>query len=242
MPIKEILVHLDHNDRSQTQLNVAVSLALWHQAHLTGVYATSHPFSAGPRADSPSQFAEVESCFKQKTSAAGIAADWLCADATGLHAGVSERLLLQAYYADLVIVGQGGQSSSRRNSPADLPEQLALGAGRPVLVIPKSGEFKTVGQRILLAWRGGRASSSALNDAIPFLAQAKQVNLLMVNPGEHFEKQTLSLSAYLGHHGITAAVDKLSADDVHVGDILLNQACDLGSDMVVLGVHANRKK
>lgn len=241
MSMKEILVHLDNTDRCQAKLDVAISLALRHRAHLTGVYATSHPFSAAPRADSPSRMTEVESCFRQKTSAAGIAADWICSDAAGLHAGVTERLILQAYYTDLVIVGQAGQTSRSLSSPADLPEQLALGAGRPVLVIPKSGDFNSVGERILLAWRGGRASSSALNDAIPFLAQAQQVNLLMVNPGEYFEKQADNLCTYLGHHGVTASVDRLSAADVHAGNILLNQACDLGIDLVVLGVVAHRR-
>ncbi|HEY5673352.1 MAG TPA: universal stress protein [Malonomonas sp.] len=241
MPIKEILIHLDNIDSCQTRLDVAISLSLNHQAHLTGVYATSHPFSAAPRADAPSQVAEVEACFRQKTAAAQMTAGWFCADAAGLHAGVSERLLLQAYYADLIIVGQGGQSAKSLNSPADLPERLVLGAGRPVLVIPNSGEFKTVGEKILLAWRGGQASSSALNNAIPFLELAQQVNVLMVNPGEHFEKQAANLSTYLGYHGVAATIDRLSADDVRAGDILLNQACDLEIDLVVLGVHAGRR-
>ncbi|NIN36209.1 MAG: universal stress protein [Gammaproteobacteria bacterium] len=38
-----------------------------------------------------------------------------------------------------------------------------------------------------------------------------------------------------------ASVDRLSVDDVHAGDVLLNQACDLGVDMVVLGVVAHKR-
>ncbi len=93
----------------------------------------------------------------------------------------------------------------------------------------------------MLAWRGGRASARALNDAIHFLEQARQVSLLMVNPDENFEQQAASLCAYLGHHGVTATIDRLFAEDVRAGDILLNQACDLGIDLVVMGGVAQKK-
>ncbi|MCF6178217.1 MAG: universal stress protein [Geopsychrobacter sp.] len=241
MPIKEILVHLDNSDRCQTRLEVAISLGLKHQAHLTGLYATPPPYYAVNWVDPPPAVVAMEARFSEMTSAAGLAADLICTDAPGLIASVNERVILQAYYADLVIVGQTDPSAGSLRNPDDLPEQLALSAGRPVLVIPRFGEFKTVGQRILLAWRGGRASSRALNDAIPFLEQAKQVTLSMVNPDEQFETQAKKLCTYLARHGTKAAIDKLSAENIRVGDVLLNQTCDLGIDLVVLGVFAQRR-
>ena len=42
MSMKEILVHLDNTDRCQTRLDVAISLTLTHQAHLTGVMRLLH--------------------------------------------------------------------------------------------------------------------------------------------------------------------------------------------------------
>jgi nucleotide-binding universal stress UspA family protein len=242
MSMKEILVHLDNSDRCQARLEVAITLASRCQAHLTGIYATAHPFSAAPRADSPPRVAEIESGFRQRAETAGIATDWLNADATKLVEGVSERLLLQSHFADLSIVGQADPAAGSHSAPVDLPEQLVLGSGRPVLVIPRTGAFETIGQRVMLAWRGGMASSRALNDAIPLLEKAKQVNLLMVNPEEYFEKQAGKLNRYLAHHGISASIDKLSAEDIRVGDILLNQACDLEIDLVIMGVFAHRKR
>lgn len=241
MSMKEILVHLDNTDRCQTRLDVAISLALSHQAHLTGVYATPPPYYAVHWVDPPPEVVETETRFKQMAASAGIATSWICTDAPGLIASVSERLVSQAYFADLVIVGQGDQAVRGFKTASDLPERLVLGIGRPVLIIPRFGEFKTVGQKIMLAWRGGKASSRGLNDAIHFLEQAKQVNLLMVNPGDNFEVQADRLCTYMGHHGVTASVDRLSVEDVRAGDVLLNQACDLGIDLVVLGVVAHRR-
>jgi nucleotide-binding universal stress UspA family protein len=239
--MKEILVHLDHTDRCLTRLDVAISLALSHKAHLTGVYATPPPYYAVHWVDPPPEVVETETRFKEMVTTAGISADWICTDAPGLVSSVIERLISQAYFADLVIVGQADQNTNSVRTPSDLPERLVLGVGRPVLVIPRFGEFNTAGQKIMLAWRGGKASSRALNDAIHFLEEAQQVNLLMVNPGEDFETQAGSLCTYMGHHGVTASVDRLSVEDVHTGDVLLNQASDLGIDLVVLGVVAHRR-
>jgi nucleotide-binding universal stress UspA family protein len=241
MPIKEILVHLDNSDRCRIRLEVAISLVLKHQAHLTGIYATPPPYYAVNWVDSPAEEVAVETRFREMTTAAGIAADWICTDAPGLIASVSERLILQAYYADLVIVGQTDPTAANVRTLGDIPEQLALGAGRPVLVIPRFGALETLGQRIMLAWRGGRASSRALNDALPFLQQARQVRLAMVNPDEQFEQQAHKLTGYLDLHGTRASVDRLFADNIRAGDVLLNQACDLGIDLMVLGVVANRR-
>lgn len=239
--MKEILVHLDNTDRCQTRLNVAVSLSITHQAHLTGFYATPPPYYAVNWVDPPPEIAEMEKRFREQTSSAGIAADWICTDELGLTSSVSDRMALQAHYADLVIVGQADPLGGSQRKYNDLAERMALGTGRPVLVIPRFGDFETVGQRVMLAWRGGKASARALNDAIHFLEEAQQVNLLMVNPGDHFEAHADSLCAYMGHHDVVATVDRLSVVDVHAGSVLLNQACDLGVDMVVLGVVAHRR-
>ncbi len=241
MSMKEILVHLDDTDRCLTRLDVAISLALRHQAHLTGVYATPPPYYAVHWVDPPPEVVETEIRFKQMAATVGIANDWICTDAPGLVASVSERLIAQAFFADLVIVDQADQRASGSRTTFDLPERLVLGIGRPVLVLPRFGEFKTVGQKIMFAWRGGKASSRGLNDAIHFLEEAREVNLLMVNPGENFETQADKICTYMSHHGVTASVDRLSVEDVQAGDVLLNQACDMGIDLVVLGVVAHRR-
>ncbi len=241
MFLKEILVHLDHTPRCQARLDVAISLAQKHRAHLTGLFATSHPYFAARRTDSQPALAEAESLFRQKAAQAEVAADWLNPDPEEVMAGVADRVILHAYYADLVILGQADPGSGGLSVPFDLPERVALGAGRPVLVVPHSGEFKSVGERVMVAWRGGRASSRALNDAIPFLVQAQQIHLMMVNPLEHFEQEARNLCTYLARHGIKATSDRLSANEVRAGDILLNQACDLGIDLMVLGVFSHRR-
>ncbi|WP_322114293.1 universal stress protein [Aquabacterium sp. A7-Y] len=50
-------------------------------------------------------------------------------------------------------------------------------SGRPVLVLPYSGSFAGLGQKVLVAWNGSRESARALSDALPLLRRAREVHL-----------------------------------------------------------------
>jgi nucleotide-binding universal stress UspA family protein len=232
--MKAILVHLDDTARCRTRLEIAAFLARRFNAHLTGFYATSGPYFAPDRVITETLPNATESLFTEKT--AGLSSSWLNAGAGDGAGGATDRTIRQAFYADLVIVGQADAGSGQRSVPLDFPERLVLGAGRPVLVIPNTGEFRAIGERVMVAWRGGKASSRALNDALPFLAGASEVHISMVNPRGTFEKEGEDLCNFLARHGIRALADQISANDVSAGNILLNQACDLGIDLIVLGV------
>ena len=63
-------------------------------------------------------------------------------------------------FVDLVILGQ--HDPNQPLLPSDLPEQVILYSGRPVLVVPNSGTFDTVGERIVVAWNAGREAARAI--------------------------------------------------------------------------------
>jgi nucleotide-binding universal stress UspA family protein len=236
MTLKEILVHLDNTPRCRVRLDVAIALARQHNAHLSGLYATDSPYYSTHRAEDDPAVREAELLFRELTGRADIAADWTCAMAADPVVGFCDRLIRHAYYADLIVLGQGDTKTVNRSVPNHLPRKVAMGAGRPVLIIPNGGVFQSVGNRAVVAWRGGKASSRALHDAIPLLRHARAVSVVWVNPADGFETETTKLCAYLARHGINATVEKVRADDVGIGDVLLNEACDLEADLVVLGI------
>ena len=57
---------------------------------------------------------------------------------------------VHARYADLTVLGQVDPDNPIGAS--DLPEQVILGSGRPVIVVPYAGRFKRIGQRVMVAW------------------------------------------------------------------------------------------
>jgi hypothetical protein len=113
---------------------------------------------------------------------------------------------LHARYADLTVVGQGIDLKDAPYDVASLPAELALGVGRPVLVVPRYGTFATVGERVLIAWNGSREATRAVHDALPLLKLAKAVTVLPIDPecdtGDRMPSADIAL--HLARHGVAA--------------------------------------
>lgn len=235
MSLKAILVHLDNSPRCHQRLELAIDLSARHNAHLSGYFASS---TSGYRlADESLNDPGLRDLFRQRTSEAGVKAEWIdSAKVDPVTLSLVDKLILHSYYADLVIVGQFEGGRVNRGLPADFPERIALSSGRPILVIPRFGEFTKVGERVMVAWRGGRASSRALLDAVPLLRMADHVSLVLVNPLDTSETEMRNLSAYMIRNEIAATCRRVVAENLSVGNILLNQTCDLGADLLVVGL------
>ena len=244
MALADILVHIDSTPNCAARLEVAIRLAQRHQASLTGLYVIAHQYYE-PRQQGTVEaaVAAARSLFDAGTSGAGIEAQWHCVDWSVVGVSVAEILNHHAHHTDLVFVGQTLPGAASKGFPAGLPERLILGAGRPVLVVPYAGNFPTVGERVLVAWKDGRESTRAVNDALPLLKGARQVNLLAVNSSADFAADGESLCAaiclHLARHGVTANPDKVLAATASVGDTLLNRAFEEGFDLLVMGAYAH---
>lgn len=236
MEYKDILVYIDNAQQCEARVDFAVNLARSHQARLTGLYIVP-PFLPGPRQKSEEFKAkEAGSRFIQKTGSAGVVSDWFCIESFK----VTEILRLFSFYKDVVIVGQTDPAHGDKETPSDLPERLILGAGRPVVVVPYAGEFKSPVNHVLVAWRGGRESARAVYDALPFLKKVGRVTVIEVNPQVVDDDQLkrdcrVDICSYLGRHGVEVVKEQLTTKDIPVGDTLLNWACDQGVDLMVLG-------
>ena len=242
MAIRDILVHLDGTANSRARLDLAIGLARRHGARLTGIYVITHQYYQPEEARANREAAELGADFESRAGQAGIESTWLAVDWAVIGVTVTEVLSHYTHYADLVVVGQSCSESEKAGIPADLPERLVMGAGRPVLVVPFAGAFHTVGERVLVAWKPGRESTRAVNDALPILKKARQVKLLGVNAsGSYGDDESLyvNIRDHLERHGVSAGIERVTADDISVGDMLLNRACEEGADLLVMGAFAH---
>jgi len=160
----------------------------------------------------------------------------------------SARVLLQEIRtrgrtADLLIVGQTDPAWGDEEVPADLPEQLILGLGRPVIVVPYAWRFSGSVGRVLVAWDGSREAARAVNDALPLLSGADWVQLLAVNPAEQGQPplSCRELALHLTRHGIHPECSELEAHDMEVGDLLLSRAADEAVDLLVTGGYGHAR-
>jgi len=250
---KDLLVVLDTSRSCATRLDVATALAVRFGAHLTGLY-TSPPPQVPAMIESQltpelvelqmrtlsEATARVQELFKRRGEGPGFTSEWRAREG---EAG--EIATLHARYADVTIVGQVDPESDELGATSDLPERVVLGAGRPVLVVPYAGTFKTVGQRVLVAWNAGREATRAVNDALPLLEGASKVTVLVVNPRPglhgHGEIPGSDIALHLARHGVPAEASALKSDDVEIGALLLSQAADLDADLIVMGAYGHSR-
>jgi len=242
MVFKDILVQVDNSPACEQRLDLAVVIAREHGAHLTGLYIITHqrqqPFSEQAKA----RELEAEELFRQKTVDAGVEVQWLSVDWSVVGANAAEILNYYAYTKDLVIIGQTNLAALSADVPADLPERVILGSGRPVLVVPYAGAFNTVGDYAIVAWKAGRASARAVNDAMPFLLKARKVSVLSIRPiAEPREAEQGSaddICAHLQRHNVASEAENLVTGEIPVANIMMNYAWENGCDLIVMGVYS----
>ncbi|HIJ81007.1 MAG TPA: universal stress protein [Desulfuromonadales bacterium] len=242
MGLKDILVHLDNSSAAAARLDLAVSYARKHDARLRGLYLTTHSYYESSNIGEKGASASLEELFTSRTSAAGVDAEWVHLDSAVVGSNVSDFVALQAYYTDLIIVGQTNHSSPALNVPVDLPERLVLICGRPVLVVPYAGSFSGAAERVMIAWKAGRESIRAINDAMPCLEKAQHVKLIGVGTSNTPAEPFGGIVAQLACHGVKVATDQVNADNFPIGDMILNNVCEQKIDLLVMGAYAPNRR
>jgi nucleotide-binding universal stress UspA family protein len=243
MNFKDILVHIDISQQCAARVDLAVNLAARHKAHLTGIYVITHTPYAPESESLVQKGAELMEMFHQKTAGAGISAEWLPVDCGVAGCDMVPLLNYYTHQKDLIIIGQIDQAAKVGDIPADLPERVIMGSGRPVLVVPYVGTFDTVGERIIVAWKAGRASARAVNDAMPLLLNAKDVRVLSIKTPDELETSVSwsdgDICKHLERYGINVKEENLVTADIPVANILMNYAWENGCDLIVMGAYAH---
>lgn len=244
MALRDLLVHVDSTELAAKRLKVAVELARLHGAKLTGVFAEGASIGSSivGRRD-PDQVAKAAArareLFEAEVGAARIASGYWRVDARD-DAELAEWVVRGCRYADLAIFG--GPSGEGDRVPADLVEQVVLESGRPVLAIPPRVPVARIGESVLVAWTGNRASARAVNDALPLLHSAREVTVvsLQLPSAAGAKAPELDIAAHLKAHGIEAKYEKFILGELGPVDHVLNRTTDLGADLVVMGAHGGR--
>lgn len=252
--IKDVVVFMDARRSGAGIIEFAAGLSQEHGAHLTGAFVWPPLVSDGSAAyvrgraiqeliasyDAEVSLAErsLRESFEAAVSRRGLQAEW-----RSIRHLLAEDMVVHARYADLAIVGRpdpGGQDAI----PLDLPQTLVLASGRPVLLLPPEPPV-SAGRRILVGWNAGREATRAVADALPFLARAEAVELLVVDherhPGDHGEEPGADIARHLARHGVRVDVRKMSSCGQDVGRFLLCRAAAFGADLVVMGAYGHSR-
>jgi nucleotide-binding universal stress UspA family protein len=255
MNYKTILAHLDQGPRTPERLDLALRLAATFDAHLVGLFALSTPripsyamAEAGASViEAQKQFRaeavrKAEGVFRAAVAKHGaLKTEWRSTDWDAL-----EAVRLSTRYSDLVVIGQRERGARYETGIApDFVEELVLSAGRPVLLVPYAGSFTAFGERVLIAWNAGRESARAVVDALPLLARAKTVKVMVFDPqkrpADHGDIPGADIALYLARHGVKVSVSQQQCGDEHVGEQILSRASDEDSDLIVMGAYGHSR-
>ena len=153
----------------------------------------------------------------------------------------SVYLAREARSADLFItrasVG-GFLSGSRQGSTGDLVMQI----GRPVLIVPASGDAPRF-ERFVIGWKDSREARRAVVDALPLLKQAVHVAVVEIAADEDLflaRANVAEVVAWLAHHRVTAealALPSAGSD----GDQLATVARQHGADVLIAGAYGHSR-
>src|SRR4029450_6610814 len=147
-------------------------------------------------------------------------------------------------HADLVILSQ---ADPEEMSPlrSELTTDILMGSGRPAIVIPYIGPAPTLGQRVLVAWDGGREATRAVNDSLPLLKRAHSVIVLSVNPDVSSNGDRRDPGAdmwlHLARHGIKVTAARTVARETSIGDAILADIADNSIDLLVMGAYGHSR-
>ena len=180
----------------------------------------------------------AEDAFRKQTSAAVLAIIvWHNAYDDPVHA-----VALHSKFADLVVIGQS-DSTDDSGIAMDFPERLVLSTARPVLIIPHTGDFPSIGKRILVAWNATQEATRAIANATPLLRSAESVYVMAVNckSSKNEILRSDNMVGYLERLGIRAEIKDLQNVEIDAGNELLSRASDLSADLMVMGCYGHSR-
>lgn len=249
MAFRNILVQVDTKAGSKARLEAAVDTAARYKAKLTGMLLKSAKLPAEVLGELS---AETQKKLEDEHAAAAVknakAAKAAFKDATkGLEASEwlefdgdhDDDIIACTRHFDLSIFPSVAGVEHSRN--VILAEQIAMGSGGPVLILPVGGYKPRLATKVLLAWKDAREPARMLRDAWPLLTEAQEVHIVLA--GREAEDDISPLLAnHLKAHGINSwKVHVNRADDAPLGEVIRRHIDMVGADMVMLGLYGHAR-
>jgi nucleotide-binding universal stress UspA family protein len=251
--IRDIVLHLEHEQSYDHVRDHALSIAAILDAHITGVaFAYDPELSANLMPNFPiEKLAEIRA-ESEKRANETIAR--FNAAATRNRLSSEHRLVMEpepqmpvtfarlARYSDLSILMQSDPDGVSNDA---LIEASLFDTGRPLVVIPYIQEGVLGLDRLVCCWDGSRAAARAINDALPLLVKASKVELLIVldERGNSAQREIdgVEMASHLARHKVKVDVKTTPVADIDIASAILSHAADCAASMIVMGGYGHSR-
>jgi nucleotide-binding universal stress UspA family protein len=250
--IKDIVVNLSVAKAGGVAADYAVSVASALEAHLAGIAFIYDPII--PMSGAGYIPAEVIETQQADNEAAAKAAIDRFSEAVRREALSAEPLTLTASLAgagdqfariarrfDLAIVGQAEPETSTIDEI--IGETTLFESGRPMIMVPYIQKTPLKLGNVMLCWDGSRQAARAIGDAMPLLAKAGRVEIVIVTNerGKQDEIEGADIGEHLARHNLKVEVNRITGGGIDVADVLLSHAADSGADFMVMGGYGHSR-
>jgi len=262
MTIQTILVPLHGNGGDAQCLGAAADVARRLRAHITALYCDADPTDllypiVGQ--ESSAYFSETlirslqERAEMRRSAAQRNFSEWLSSsnipfavgpaaspvasvDLTVASGKLQNVIRDYAVVADLVVVPLSQQRDPDR---ATVFETALFDTGRPVFAVPPSATPSIFAAPIAVAWNYSSEAARALSVALPLIAAAVEVVVLMA--GQHEDNEAAKrVVAYLAWHGIKARVLKLGQSG-KPAELIAAKVRELEAGLLVMGAYSHTR-
>ena len=247
MSYASLMVYVNADHVSKQLVGVAAGLADKFSARLVGLSALAimPPFVAEGVVivDNASEFdiaqmkAKLADAGNKFRAAAGAdrQAEWRSAIEFP-----TETLMGEARCADLVLIEKGKSGDIYRSVDAGV---AILGAGRPFLVVPAAVK-SLAADHVVIGWKDTREARRAVQDALPFLHEAKRVTVMEICEKDEMDiarHHVADVVRYLAQHRIKAESRVEIQAHGSGADQIIGLAEDEGADLLVTGAYGHSR-
>jgi nucleotide-binding universal stress UspA family protein len=249
--IKDVVVKLSLDPAADPAASYAISLADAFGAHLAGIALAYEPeVLADPGGPGARRFLRVReenqqaataaaARFEKNAGGAGVAATARVLTTTG--SGAYNLFGRIARRFDLAVAAQDDPDKPVSETP--VVEGALFESGRPLIVVPYIHKAGMGLDQVMACWDGSRPAARAVADAMPLLARANNVDLVIVegDRAKSDEMPGADMAQHLARHGLKVAIERIPRGSLEVKDALLNYAADSAADLIVMGGYGHSR-
>ncbi len=249
--IKDLIVNLGLGDRDPAG-DYAISVAQAFEAHVLGVGLAYEPVIPGSvMGGIPPEFLETQRAAAETSARKAMARFEAAAKRAGVSyetrlisssvSGAADQIGRLARRFDLAVVGQPKRDQGMPDEVLD--EGVLFESGRPVLFVPYIQKDTLKLDHVMVCWDGSRAATRAIGDALPLLAKAKQVDVVIVaaKQSKGDEIAGADLGQHLARHGLKVDVKRITSPDIDTASTILSYAADASTDLIVMGGYGHSR-
>ncbi len=154
---------------------------------------------------------------------------------------IQETILGHAMFADATVFANQSILDNELNTRVF--NGSLLNSGRPALIMGAGTKTVPPINKVMFAWNGAPEAAKAMHHSLPWLQEAAEANIVVVDPDEYRTGPNPGddVATFLARRNLKVTVDRLPSGQRDVSEVLLEHANDINADLLVMGAYGRSR-